>query len=61
MHRQYPPFGEVTDYTENPDGTITLTVDGVWVEEDTDCAFTSIIVIQPFADGTFRYLSNTIA
>lgn len=61
MHRQYPPFGEVTDYTENPDGTITLTVDGVWVEEDTDCAFTSIIVIQPFADSTFRYLSNTIA
>ena len=24
----YPPFGEVVDYTENPDGTITLIVDG---------------------------------
>lgn len=60
MHRQYPPFGEVTDYVENPDGTITLTVDGVWIEKGTDCAFTNTIVVQPFADGTFRYLSNTI-
>lgn len=25
----YPPFGEVVDYTENIDGTITLIVDGV--------------------------------
>ena len=25
----YPPFGEVVDYTENADGTITLIVDGV--------------------------------
>lgn len=60
MHRQYPPFGEVTAYAENPDGTITLTVDGVWIEKGTDCAFTNTLVIQPFADGTFRYLSNSI-
>ncbi len=60
MHRQYPPFGEVTDYMENPDGTITLTVDGVWVEKGTDCAFTNTIVVQPFEDGAFRYLSNSI-
>lgn len=58
--RQYPPFGEVVDYTENADGTITLTVDGVWIEQGTDCAFTNTIVVQPFEDGTFRYLSNTI-
>lgn len=60
MHRQYPPFGEVTDFEENPDGTITLTVDGVWIEHGTDCAFTNTIVVQPFADGSFRYLSNTM-
>lgn len=59
LHRQYPPFGEVVDYTENPDGTITLIVDGVWIEKGTDCAFTNTIVVQPFADGTFRYLSNS--
>lgn len=58
--RQYPPFGEVVDYTENTDGTITLTVDAVWIEQGTDCAFTNTIVVQPFEDDTFRYLSNTI-
>lgn len=60
LHRQYPPFGEVVGYTENPDGTITLTVNGVWVEKFTDCAFTNTIVVQPFEDGSFRYLSNAI-
>lgn len=60
LHRQYPPFGEVVDYTENPDGTITLIVDGVWIEKGTDCAFTNTIVVQPYEDGTFRYLSNSI-
>lgn len=60
LHRQYPPFGEVTAYTENADGTITLTVDGVWIEKGTDCAFTNTIVVQPFADSTFRYLSSSI-
>ena len=57
---QYPPFGEVVDYTENGDGTITLMVDGVWPDYNSDCAFTNQIVIQPFKDGTFKYLSNSI-
>ena len=57
---QYPPFGEVIDYTENPDGTITLVVDGVWADYNSDRAFTNTIVVQPFDDGTFRYLSNSI-
>ena len=56
----FPPFGEVVDYTQNSDGTITLFVDGVWVDFDSDCAFTNKIVVQPFDDGTFRYLSNAI-
>lgn len=56
----YPPFGEVVDYTENSNGTITLVVDGVWADYNSDLAFTNIIVVQPFADGTFRYLSNSI-
>ncbi len=58
--RPYPPFGEVIDYTENMDGTITLIVDGVWADYNSDCAFTNQIVVQPFEDGTFRYLSNSI-
>lgn len=58
--RQYPPFGEVVDYTENADGTVTLIVDAVWADYDSDLAFTNRIVVQPFDDGTFRYLSNSI-
>lgn len=56
----YPPFGEVVDYTENIDGTITLIVDGVWPDYNSDLAFRNTLVIQPFEDGTFRYLSNSI-
>lgn len=58
--RQFPPFGEVVDYKQNEDGTITLYVDGVWPDYNSDYAFTNQIVVQPFEDGTFRYLSNTI-
>ena len=61
MHvTQYSPFGEVVDYTENADGTITLTVDGVWPDRNTDLAFRNTVVVQPFEDGTFRYLSNSV-
>lgn len=56
----YPPFGEVVDYTENADGTITLIVDGVWPDYNSDHAFRNVIVVEPFEDGTFRYLSNSI-
>lgn len=60
LHRQYPPFGEVTDYKENADGTITLSVDCVWIEQGTDCAFVNTIVVRPFSDGSFCYLSNNV-
>ncbi len=56
----YPPFGEVVDFMKNGDGTITLIVDAVWADYNSDIAFTNRIVVQPFEDGTFRYLSNSI-
>jgi hypothetical protein len=56
----YPSFGEVVDYTKNADGTITLIVDGVWPDYNSDLAFRNTVVVQPFEDGTFRYLSNSI-
>ena len=56
----YPPFGEVVDYTENADGTITLIVDGVLPYYNSYLAFRNTVVVQPFEDGTFRYLSNSI-
>lgn len=52
-------FGSV-DYTKNADGTITLIVDGVWPDYNSDLAFRNTVVVQPFEDGTFRYLSNSI-
>lgn len=58
--RQFPPFGEVVDFSQNEDGTITLYVDGVWVDYNSDYAFANKIVVLPFEDGTFRYLSNSI-
>ena len=48
------------DYKENADGTITLFVDAVWTDYFSDFAFTNEVVVFPFADGTFRYLSNKI-
>ena len=58
--RPYAPFGEVVDYTENEDGTLTLFVDGVWPDYNSDYAFTNQVVIRPYEDGTFCYLSNSI-
>lgn len=58
--KQFPPFGEVVDYEKNGDGTLTLYVDGVWIDYDSDCAFKNRIVVLPFEDGTFRYLSNEV-
>lgn len=60
FNHQYPPFLEVTDYEYNADGTITLYADAVWPEHNTDCAFTNVIVVRPFDDGTFRILSNRV-
>ena len=56
----YPPFLEVTDYKYNPDGTISLYADGVWPDYNSNHAFTSVIVVKPFEDGTFRILSNDV-
>ena len=56
----YPPFLEVTDYKYNSDGTITLYADGVWPDYNSDYAFTNVIVVKPFEDGTFRILSNDV-
>ena len=50
----YPPFGEVVDYEEHGDGSITLFVDGVWADYNSDFAFRNEIVVMPFSDGTFR-------
>lgn len=57
---EYPniPYPEVTDYTENNDGTVTLTVNGVYPEEGTSRAFTHEVTVRRLEDGKFQYVSN---
>ena len=31
-----------------------------WPDYNSDLAFRNTVVVQPFEDGTFRYLSNSI-
>lgn len=59
---EYPeyPYSEVIGYTENSDGIITLTANVVFPYSGNYKVYTHEIVVQPFEDGTFRYLSNSI-
>lgn len=58
--KPYPVFGEVVDYSENGDGTLTLIIDGVRPDFNLDCVYKNKLVVYPFEDGTFRYLSNNV-
>lgn len=60
FYRGTSPFGEVVDYLDNSDGTLTLYVDAIWPDRNTDCAFKNEIVIKPYGDGTCQYLSNKV-
>ena len=59
---EYPdiPYPEVVSYEEKNDGTITLTVNAVYPEENTSRAFTHKTVVRPLDDGGFQYVSNQI-
>lgn len=59
---EYPdiPYPEVVSYTENDDGTLTLTVNAVYPEENTSRAYTHKTVVRPLDDGGFQYVSNQI-
>lgn len=60
LGKQYPPFGEVVDYTYNDDGTVSLIVDAVWADNGSDIAFRNTLTVKPEDDGTFKYMSNHI-
>lgn len=59
---EYPkiPYPEVISYRENSDGTLTLTVNAVYPEENTSRAYTHKTVIRPLDNGGFQYVSNQI-
>lgn len=54
------PIPEVVNATENSNGTLTLTVDGIWEWYHTDHAFTHEITIKVNEDGSFNYIANKI-
>lgn len=60
LGKQYPPFGEVVDYTYNDDGTVSLIVDAVWADKGSDISFRNTLTVKPEDDGTFKYMSNHI-
>ena len=54
------PVPETTSYRDNGDGTLTLKVEAVWEDENTDCAFTHEVTVLPERDEKFQYVSNHI-
>lgn len=52
------PYPEAVGYAVQSDGTLKLTVDAVWPDENTDHAFTHEVVLRLFDDGSFQYVSN---
>lgn len=56
----YVPVPEVVDHQKNKDGTLTLTVDAVWPEENTEKALRHEVTIRQLENGGFQYLSNHV-
>lgn len=59
---EYPeyPYPEVTSFTENGDGTITLQVHVVFPYEGNSNVYSHEVVVRPFGDGGVQYVSNRI-
>lgn len=51
---------EVTKYQNNPDGTLTLTVNVSSPELKTDDLFGHEVTVRPLEDGGFQYVANRI-
>lgn len=51
---------EVTAYTVNSDGTITLTVEVLSTDLKMDCLFVHEVTIRPLENGQFQYVGNRV-
>ncbi|MBQ9250745.1 MAG: hypothetical protein IJ179_11260 [Oscillospiraceae bacterium] len=54
------PLPEVTAIQDNADGTVTLTIDALSVEQATDRAFTHLLTLRLCEDGRYRFISNEV-
>ena len=59
---EYPeyPYSEVIGYTENSDGTITLTANVVFPYSGNSKVYAHEVVVRPLEDGRVQYVSNRI-
>ena len=59
---EYPeyPYSEVVGFTENRDGTITLTANVVFPYADDSKVYAHEVVVRPLEDGGVQYVSNRI-
>ena len=59
---EYPeyPYSEVVDFTENSDGTITLTANVVFPYAGDSKVYAHEVVVRPLEDGRVQYVSNQI-
>lgn len=59
---EYPehPYPEVVGYTENSDGTITLTVNVVFPHAGNSKVYAHEVIVRPLEDGGVQYVSNHI-
>ena len=59
---EYPeyPYPEVVGFTENKDGTITLTVNVVFPYAGEAKVYAHEVVVRPLGDGGIQYVSNRI-
>ena len=59
---EYPeyPYSEVIGYTENSEGTITLTANVVFPYSGNSKVYAHEVVIRPLEDGRVQYVSNRI-
>lgn len=54
------PYPEVVAYQKNEDGTVKLTVNAVWPEENLECAFSHELTIRLLENEHFQYVSNYV-
>lgn len=57
---QLQPFPEVVECTENDDGTLSVLVEAVFVEEGVDCAFRHTVTLREDENGDYKYLGNKV-